>query len=148
MTSASAPSGLRVTPRITIPRAELDIRATRAGGPGGQHVNTSSTRIEITWHPAESAVLAGAQRARVLNALRARLDASGAIRIVASEHRSQRRNREAAETRLAEIVRDALKVPRRRIPTRPTRASVDRRLEEKRKRSDRKRRRGPVRGDE
>ncbi|HET7583748.1 MAG TPA: alternative ribosome rescue aminoacyl-tRNA hydrolase ArfB [Gemmatimonadaceae bacterium] len=132
---------LRVTARVAIPRAELDVRATRSGGPGGQHVNTSATRIELLWRPAESRALSEAQRERVLAALAWRLDASGAIRVVASEHRSQRRNRDAAEARLAALIRGALAVRRARVPTRPTRAAVERRLQEKRQRSERKRRR-------
>jgi len=131
--------GLRVNNTIVIPRAELVVRATRSGGPGGQHVNTSSTRIELLWNPTTSGALTDAQRARLTAKLAARLDAEGFVRVVSSESRSQRQNREAAEARLAEQVRKALVVPKKRIPTKPSRAAKERRLEAKRKRGEKKR---------
>lgn len=131
--------GLRVNNTIVIPRAELVVRATRSGGPGGQHVNTSSTRIELLWNPTTSGALTDAQRARLTAKLAARLDAEGFVRVVSSESRSQRQNREAAETRLAELVRKALVAPKKRIPTKPSRAAKERRLEAKRKRGEKKR---------
>ncbi len=130
---------LRVNGHVTIPRSELDVRASRAGGPGGQHVNTSSTRVEVTWRPGQSAALSEAQRARVLEKLATRLDASGAIRVVASDTRSQSQNRELAEGRLAELVRAALVVPKVRRATKPTRSSKERRIGEKKKQGERKR---------
>lgn len=130
-----------VNARVAIPRHEVEVKATRAGGPGGQHVNTSSTRIELRWSVRDTAALDDERRARVLEKLAARLDAEGTLRIVASEHRSQRQNREAAEARLAMLVREALVVPKVRRATRPTRASVTRRLDEKRRASERKRER-------
>ncbi len=133
---------LPVARGFAIPRAELDAKATRAGGPGGQHVNTSSTRIELRWNPRASravAALGDDLRAHLLARLAPRGDADGSVRVVASEHRSQRQNREAAEARLAALVAQALVVPKRRKPTKPTRASVARRLDTKRKRADKKR---------
>ena len=130
-----------VNARIAIPRTELDVRATRAGGPGGQHVNTSSTRIELRWNVRTTQALDEERRARVLEKLAGRLDGEGALRIVASEHRSQRQNREAAEARLANLVREALVVPKVRRPTRPTRASVRERLDSKRRASEKKQQR-------
>ncbi|MCC6931498.1 MAG: aminoacyl-tRNA hydrolase [Gemmatimonadaceae bacterium] len=121
-----------------IPRRELSARASRAGGAGGQHVNTSSTRVEVLWNPATSRALTDDERARVVEKLGARLDAEGRVRVVASDTRSQRQNRELAETRLAELVRRALHVPRKRKATRPTRASQERRLDEKRRSSEKK----------
>lgn len=126
---------------MEIPRAELAVRASRAGGPGGQHVNTSSTRVEITWNVRHSSALTDIHRARALTALASRLDGEGAIRVVASDTRSQRQNRELAEQRLAEVVRRALLVPRKRKATKPTRASVERRLEGKKRSASRKRER-------
>ncbi|HEY3288110.1 MAG TPA: alternative ribosome rescue aminoacyl-tRNA hydrolase ArfB [Gemmatimonadaceae bacterium] len=123
---------LAVNETVAIPRTELDVRASRAGGPGGQHVNTSSTRIEVTWNVRTTAALGDEQKARVLVALATRLDASGALRVVASDTRSQRQNRELAEERLAALVRRALVVKRARKKTRPTRSSVERRLTTKR----------------
>jgi ribosome-associated protein len=132
---------LRVTARVAIPRAELVVRATRSGGPGGQHVNTAATRVELVWNVRGTTALEPAARARVLGALAHRLDAAGRLRVVASEHRSQRRNREAAEARLVELLRSALTVPRVRRPTAPPRSAVEARLRAKRRRAERKRRR-------
>ena len=142
--SGDAEGLLVVNPSLAIPRAELEAKATRAGGPGGQHVNTSSTRIELRWNVRASLVLDDAMRERLLVRLAPRLDGEGAVRIVASEHRSQRQNREAAETRLAEMVRKALVIPKTRRPTKPSRAAKAKRLDEKRRQSEKKqqRRRG------
>jgi ribosome-associated protein len=141
----AAAAGVTVTHRLVLPAQEFQIRATTSSGPGGQHVNRSATRIELRWWPAHSdalrAALTPAHRARVLARLAARLDADGALRVVASEYRSQRRNRESAEARLASLVRAALPDPVQRKATRPTRASVERRLEVKRRQGDRKRQR-------
>ena len=134
---------LEVTPALLLPLAELDYRATRAGGPGGQHVNTSSTRIEVWWDVRSSPTLTGEQRALVLERLATRIDGEGRLRIVASESRSQLRNREAATERLRELVASALAVRKPRKRTRPTRAAKAARLEAKRRRAATKRRRRP-----
>lgn len=134
---------LEVNSALAIPRQEIEARASRAGGAGGQHVNTSSTRVELAWNIETSRALSDAQRERLRVALRPRLTADGTLRVVASERRSQAQNREAAEARLAVIVRRALVVPRTRRATKPTRASVERRLDEKKRRAERKRRRRP-----
>jgi len=130
---------LDVTASLSIPRAELQYRATRAGGPGGQHVNTSSTRIELLWDLPRSQAVTEEQRERIRAKLAARLDADGMVRVVASDRRSQQQNREAADERLVALVRHALHVPKRRKPTKPPKAAKERRLAEKRKRSERKR---------
>jgi ribosome-associated protein len=127
--------GLVISRQLSIPRAELVVRASRSGGPGGQHVNTSSTRVEVLWNVRESATLFDDQRVLLLNALRTRLSAAGEIRVVASDTRSQLRNRALAEKRLAEIVRRGLIVKKARKKTRPTRSAVERRLAEKKLRS-------------
>ena len=132
---------LAVTGTVSIPRTELQYRATRAGGAGGQHVNTSSTRIEVLWNVTTSQALDEGARARVTTKLASRLDGEGTLRVVSSARRSQVQNREAAEARLAELVRGALAVPRRRKATRPTRAAKEARLGDKRKRSETKRQR-------
>lgn len=138
--------GLLLSPRLTIPLEEFELRATTGGGPGGQHVNRSATRIELRWVPSASPSLRAAltpdHRLRVLARLGTRLDPSGAMRLVSAEHRSQRRNRDAALERLATIVRAALPDPVPRKATAPTRASVQRRLEDKKRRAIRKRDRG------
>jgi ribosome-associated protein len=132
---------LEVAEGVAIPRAELEYRATRAGGAGGQHVNTSSTRIELRWNVTQTTSLDDERRARVQARLSTRIDGEGWLRVVASARRSQQQNREAAEERLVALVRGALTVPKRRRPTRPTRASQEERIREKRKRSETKRRR-------
>ncbi len=129
---------LKVNGFVSIPRSELVVRATRSGGPGGQHVNTSSTRVEVLWNVPGSAVLFDDQRALLLNALRTRLSAAGDLRVVASDTRSQSRNKALAESRLIEIVRRGLIVKKARKKTRPTRSAVERRLAEKKLNSKRK----------
>lgn len=135
--------GLDVAPGLRLPLAELEFRASRAGGPGGQHVNTSSTRVEVWWDVAASPSLSEEQRARLLTRLATRLDGAGRLRLVAGGSRSQLRNREAVTERLAELVAAALVVPRTRKRTRPTRASKAARLESKRRRAATKRDRRP-----
>lgn len=138
---------LEVTPAFRIPRAELAYRATRAGGPGGQHVNTSSTRIELTWDLAHSAAATDEQRALLLGRLRSRLDGDGQLRLVAAGSRSQHQNREDATDRLRRIVADALRERKPRRATRVPGAAKARRLARKRQRGELKRSRGPVRDD-
>jgi ribosome-associated protein len=130
---------LEVSEDVAIPRWELEYRASRAGGAGGQHVNTSSTRIELLWNVTRSVALDDERRARVAARLATRMDGEGWLRIVSSARRSQQQNREAADARLAELVRAALVVPKRRRPTRPTRASKEKRIQEKKKRGETKR---------
>ena len=134
---------LEITPALRLPVRELTFRATPAGGPGGQHANRSSTRIELWWDVAASPSLTEAQRALVSSRLGRRLDREGRLRIVSAERRSQSQNREAALDRLVTLVASALQVapPRRR--TRPTRGSVEARLAAKRRRAARKRDRRP-----
>ncbi|MEP6690272.1 MAG: alternative ribosome rescue aminoacyl-tRNA hydrolase ArfB [Gemmatimonadaceae bacterium] len=139
--TADDPTALWINDRVAIPRGELEMKASRAGGPGGQHVNTSSTRIEITWNVRESAALGADERERVLAALANRVSAEGTVRVVSSEARSQRQNRDAAERRLAELIRRALVVQKKRRKTKPSRASKEKRLDGKRRRSETKRER-------
>lgn len=135
------PSQLSITPTLSIPRSELQYRATRAGGPGGQHVNTSSTRIELLWDLQTSRAVNDEQRERLRTRLAARLDADGMVRVVASDRRSQQQNKKAAEERLASLVRHALHVPKKRRATKPTKAAKEKRLASKKKHSDLKRQR-------
>jgi ribosome-associated protein len=134
---------LLVNESLAIPRAELQYRASRSGGAGGQHVNTSSTRIELLWDLTHSAAVDDEVRHRLLEKLHARLDADGKVRVVASDRRSQLQNRESAEARLVEIVRRALVIPKKRKATRPSKAAKQRRLTDKKKRSKQKRDRRP-----
>ena len=139
--------GIRVTEMVVIPRSELIARATRSGGPGGQHVNTSSTRIEITWDVMHTRALSDEERARVVARLGARVSDEGTVRVVASDSRSQRQNRERAEARLGDLIRRALAVPKARKRTRVPRRAVEARLEGKRRQRERKRQRR-LRADE
>ncbi len=133
--------GLVVSPAVGIPKSELTYRASRAGGAGGQHVNTSSTRIELLWNVRTTAALDEDARARVLAKLASRIDGEGFIRVVSSARRSQGQNRVAAEERLAELVRAALVVPKKRRATKPSRGAKEARLTEKKKRGETKRQR-------
>ncbi|MBD5785587.1 aminoacyl-tRNA hydrolase [Cellulosimicrobium terreum] len=137
--------GLRVTAQLVLPDAELSWRFSRSSGPGGQGVNTADSRVELSWDVARSAVLSAAQRERILERLDRRL-VDGVLTVAASEHRAQLRNRDAARTRLAALVVDALAPPGpRRRATRPTRGSVERRLGAKKRRTETKRMRKPPR---
>jgi ribosome-associated protein len=129
---------LQVTDGVEVPRSELEYRASRAGGAGGQHVNTSSTRIEVLWDFERSGALDEGQKSRVRKKLAARIDSDGMLRVVAGNRRSQLQNRGAAEERLASLLRDALHVPKRRRATAPTKASKEKRLEHKRQVSRKK----------
>lgn len=129
---------LQVTDTIAVPRSELVYRASRSGGAGGQHVNTSSTRIELLWDFQRSPSLDDAQKDRVRTKLAARIDSDGMVRVVSGNRRSQLQNRVAAEERLAQLVRAAMHEPRKQRKTAPTRASKEKRLEGKKLRSSKK----------
>ena len=131
---------LDVTVRgTTIPPDELTWRFSRSAGPGGQSVNTSDTRVELSYDLAASAALPEPLKERALRALAGRLT-DGVLTIAASEYRSQLRNREAAAARLAELLTEATKPPPApRRPTKPTRAAVERRLAAKQRRAKTKR---------
>jgi ribosome-associated protein len=124
---------IRVTRSVTISRSEIELRFSRSSGPGGQHAQKSDTRVEATFDVEASAALSDAQKRRVL------ARAGPVIRAIAQDERSQWRNRELATERLVETLREALRVPRRRRPTKPSKAAVERRLEEKRRRAQIKR---------
>lgn len=126
---------LEVTPALTIPATELGWRFSRSSGPGGQHVNTTDSRVELSWNIADSAVLSDGQRQLLLARLGRRL-IGGVVTVTSSEQRSQLRNRETALAKLSELVAEALApgaAPRR--PTKPTRGSNRRRLTAKNQRS-------------
>lgn len=133
---------IEVTSRLSIPDAELDYRFTTSRGPGGQHANRSSTRVQLAWHIAGSESLDETTRDRLLAAL------GDTVRVDVDDHRSQQRNRELAAERLAQKVSGALATKRSRRPTRPTTGSRRRRVEGKRRRSQTKElRRKPTRWD-
>jgi ribosome-associated protein len=126
---------IRVTRSVSILRSEIDFRYSRSSGPGGQHAQKSDTRVEATFDVEASAALTPAQKQRVV------ARAGPVLRAVAQDERSQWRNRELATERLVDALREALRVPRKRRPTKPTQASRERRLEQKRRRGDIKRQR-------
>ena len=131
------PESIQVTPRLAIPLPEIDLRTSRSSGPGGQHAQKTETRVEAVFDVAASATLTDSQKSRL------QAKAGPIVRAVAQDERSQLRNRELALQRLAEAIREGLRVARRRRPTQPTSASRERRLDEKRRRSQTKRLRKP-----
>jgi ribosome-associated protein len=136
------PGFLRVSSTLRIPDAELTWRFSRSGGPGGQHVNTADTRVEVRFDIAGSPTLGPRQRARLLEKL------GPEVRVVASDERSQLRNRAAARARMGERLADALRVEAPRRPSKPSKGAVERRLESKRRQASRKAdRRQPGPGD-
>jgi ribosome-associated protein len=124
---------IRVTRSVLLPLAEIELRFSRSSGPGGQHANTAETRVEAILDIEASSALTDAQKRRVV------AKAGATLRAVAQDERSQWRNRELAIERVVSQLRDALKVERRRVATRPTKASRERRLESKKRRSTTKR---------
>jgi len=126
---------IRVTRSISIPRSEIGFRYSRSSGPGGQHAQKTDTRVEATFDVEASQTLSEAQKRRVI------ARAGPVLRAVAQDERSQWRNRELATERLVAALREALRVPRKRRPTKPSKAAVKRRLEQKRRRGDLKRQR-------
>jgi ribosome-associated protein len=129
---------LAVNESLAIPRGELDVRVSRSSGAGGQHVNKTSSRVEIFWNARTSQAVTEEQRSLLLSRLQSKLTTDGSVRVVASDMRSQSRNREIAEERLAELVRRALVVRRKRKATKPTRAAKEARLESKKRHSRKK----------
>lgn len=135
---------LRINDELTIPLAELSFRFSRSSGPGGQHVQKSSTRVELLFDVANSPSLTDAERARVLGRLSSYVDTSGVLHLVSQSERSQLRNREEVIARFQALVRKALKRRKRRKPTQPTTASKERRLRTKKRRGQIKQWRGKI----
>jgi ribosome-associated protein len=128
---------IRVTRSVVLPLAEVELRFSRSSGPGGQHAQKTETRVEAVYDVEASSALTDAQKRRVI------AKAGPVVRAVAQDERSQSRNRELAVERLVEQLREALRVPRPRVKTKPSAAARERRLEAKRRRSDVKRLRRP-----
>jgi ribosome-associated protein len=128
---------IRVTRSVVLPLSEIELRFSRSSGPGGQHANTSETRVEAVFDVESSNALSETQKRRVL------AKAGPTLRAVAQDERSQWRNRELAVERLVEQLREALRVERRRVPTKPSAAARERRLDRKRRRAETKRLRRP-----
>jgi ribosome-associated protein len=132
-----AGESIRVTRSVSIPRSEIELRFSRSSGPGGQHAQKTETRAEAVFDVERSVGLTDAQKRRVI------AKAGPILRAVAQDERSQWRNRELAIERVVDALREALKVERRRTPTKPTAAAKQRRREQKRRRSETKRLRRP-----
>ena len=124
---------IRVTRSVTLPEGEIELRTSRSSGPGGQHAQKSETRVEAVFDVEASSALSDAQKRRVLSR------AGAVLRAVAQDERSQARNKELAVERLIAQLQAALKVERKRVPTRPTESSKQRRLDEKKRRGEVKR---------
>ena len=148
VTGEISDNSLLISPDLRIPLSELQYRTSRSGGPGGQHVNTSSTRVEVTWSVANSPSLSPEQRTRLLQQLATRLDTEGQLRLVSSGTRSQLRNKEDVTDRLRSTVAAALVVRKKRKPTKPSRAVKAARLAAKRKRAATKRQRQAPPGED
>jgi ribosome-associated protein len=119
---------IRVTRSVVVPRSEIELRTSRSSGPGGQHAQKSETRVEALFDVEASSALSEAQKQRVI------AKAGPVLRAIAQDERSQLRNKELATDRVIESLREALRVPRRRVPTKPSAASRERRLEQKKRR--------------
>jgi ribosome-associated protein len=135
---------LRINDQVRIPLSELDFRFSRSSGPGGQHAQKSSTRVELLFDVAGSPSLTDDQRNRVHKRLAGYIDSEGVLHLAAQSERSQWRNRQEVIDRFQELLSQALKRRKRRKPTRPTAASQERRLRKKRRRSEIKKGRGRV----
>jgi ribosome-associated protein len=140
-------STIQITELLEIPFAELRFQFSRSSGPGGQHVNRASTRVELLFDVAHSPSLDDAQRSRILDVLENYIDKEGILHLVSQTSRSQWRNREDVTARFQQLLRRALRRRKQRRPTRPTRASKEQRLAEKRKKSEVKRTRRRVSDD-
>jgi ribosome-associated protein len=128
---------IRVTRSFSLPLSEIELRFSRSSGPGGQHAQKTETRVEALFDVEASEALTARQKQRVVR------KAGPVLRAIAQDERSQARNRELAVERLADALREALRVERRRVPTKPTARARERRLEAKRRRSETKRLRRP-----
>lgn len=133
---------LKVTRSVSIPIAELRFRYVASQGPGGQHVNRSNTQVELFFNVAETQCLTDIQRTRIIKALGRRISKEGILQIAGQTSRSQKRNKQQTIGRLVELLKRALYVPKKRKPTKPSRASKERRLQAKKRRSVTKRLRG------
>jgi ribosome-associated protein len=135
MAAMTAPESIRVTRSVVVPRAEIELRTSRSSGPGGQHAQKSETRVEAVFDVQASSALTDVQKRRVI------ARAGPVLRAVAQDERSQLRNKELATERLVVALREALRVERKRVPTKPSKAATQRRLDDKRRRGELKRQR-------
>jgi len=130
--------GLEITNGFTIPGSELSVKTSRSGGPGGQHVNKTSTRVSLRWHIVETTAIEGRDFFRLIDKLGHRISADGILAVHVDDTRSQSRNLEIANTRLVELVKAALVKPKQRLATKPTKGSKARSQAHKQQRSQKK----------
>ena len=130
---------IQVLASLVIPLEEISFRTSRSKGPGGQHVNRTESKVELCFNVANSPSLSDAQRDRILEKLSAFLDQEGVLHLTAQTHRSQFQNKQAALRRFQALLQTALKPEKKRKPTRPSKASVERRLKSKQRQSEKKR---------
>jgi|ERR1041385_4794198 ribosome-associated protein len=129
---------ITINDQLTLPYSDVSFRFARSGGSGGQNVNKVETRVELLFDVAGSKSLTEEQRRQIMGKLRSYIDSAGMLRIVAQESRSQWRNRVDAMERFAELVREALKPVKKRVATKSSRASKQKRLDNKKRRSETK----------
>lgn len=132
-------ASIPISRRVSIPESELDVRASRSGGPGGQSVNTTDSKVELRWDVANTSALSPEQRDRVMDRLSNRITDDGVLLLRSSEHKSQHRNREAAVSRLQALLGEAIEPPRRRRPTKRSKGAHERRIRQKKHRGEIKR---------
>jgi ribosome-associated protein len=140
-------SSLRVTRSVVIPLAEIELTHSPSGGPGGQHANKTSTRVDLSWNVDRSSAVGPRQRERIRARLRNRIDTNGNLHLSSAANRSQLRNREAVLERLAQLLEGALRVEKTRRPTKPSRRATDERIQQKKRRGAIKRSRRSVNED-
>jgi ribosome-associated protein len=130
------PEDIIINNRVTIPASELSYAASRSSGPGGQHANKTDSRIQVRWNVPASKAMSDYLKKRLLRVLGSRLTDDGDLLLAADSHRSQHRNRDEVNQRLAALVREALVPPKPRRKTKPSKASRQKRLDNKRRRAD------------
>ncbi len=129
-------SAIRINRNLEIPEHELEFRFTPSGGPGGQHANKAATRVELVWNIAGSSALDPRQRQRLMTTLRNRIDGNGNLRLASDRQRSQIQNRHDVVDRFATLIRRSLVPPKKRVETKPSKAAKEKRLAQKKHRSD------------
>ena len=139
---------LHISDNLQVPVSELQYRYSRSGGPGGQHVNRTESQVELLWDVRNASGLSKTQRYRIERALANRIDKDGILHLTASERRSQLQNKKAVTDRFVALLREAIKPPKKRIPTKPSSSAREKRLQEKRHRSEIKQHRGKVKGED
>jgi ribosome-associated protein len=132
---------IRINRSLTIPVSELEMTYSTSSGPGGQHANKAATRVDLHWNVKSSRSLGPVQRERILMKLDNRIDSAGVLHLSSGRYRSQFRNKQDVTERFAKLIAHALRRPKTRIATGPTKSAKERRLADKRRRSDLKRRR-------